>query len=129
MIRRPPRSTLFPTRRSSDLSVAAGTALRVDLGYHDLVGAPRPLGEQQLAQPELLAVVVELHGLHDPESALCRTAIERHDEARVRSEQDHPRILRAGTLQAAALEYQGVAVALRRRQRRDQLLDAADILP
>ena len=113
-----------PRRRS----VAARTALRVDLGYHDLLGARRPLGEQQLTQPELLAGVVELHGLHGPEPPLCRTAIERHDEARVRSVEDHPRILRAGALQAAALEYQGVAVALRRRQRRDQLLDAADIL-
>ncbi len=108
--------------------MAAGTALRVELGYHGPVRAHRPLGEQQLAQPELLAVVVELHGLHDPESALRRTAIESHDEARVRSEQDHARILRAGTLEAAALEFQGVAAALRRRQRRDQLLDAVDIL-
>jgi len=102
--------------------------LRVELGYHDPVRADCPLGEQQLAQPELLAVVVELHGLHDPESALRRTAIESHDEARVRSEQDHARILRAGTLEAAALEHQGIAVALRCRQRSEQLLDTADVL-
>src|SRR5260370_27702269 len=30
MIRRPPRSTLFPTRRSSDLEDAAGLGLRLD---------------------------------------------------------------------------------------------------
>src|SRR6266403_4270610 len=113
-----------PRRRS----VTAGTALRVDLGDHDLARARRPLREQQLAQPKLFAVVVELHRLHDLESALRRTAVESHDEARVRSEEDRPRILQAGTLQAAALEYQGIAIALHWRQRRNQLLDAADIL-
>src|SRR2546422_10811493 len=94
MIRRPPRSTLFP--------------------YTTLF---RSLG-----------LVIELHRFHDPESALRRAAIESHDEARVRSEDDRPRTVEAGTLQAAALEHQGVAVALRRRQRGNQLLNTADVL-
>src|SRR3989442_10746091 len=49
MIRRPPRSTLFPTRRSSDLSakfvVARGQSLTSKLGLY-CAHAPRPVPGQ-----------------------------------------------------------------------------------
>src|SRR5256885_11976916 len=39
MIRRPPRSTLFPTRRSSDLDPSAERRARVDCDVHRRLGA------------------------------------------------------------------------------------------
>src|SRR5690554_7287775 len=54
MIRRPPRSTLFPTRRSSDLGVQAllgaqGGGLAVGAGKHQ--GAHQGRGAGQADQP------------------------------------------------------------------------------
>src|SRR5947209_11171343 len=45
MIRRPPRSTLFPTRRSSDLALAReGYRIRNAVRRPDLAGHLQPLG-------------------------------------------------------------------------------------
>src|SRR2546430_4335938 len=44
MIRRPPRSTLFPTRRSSDLS--ASVFASVDVTRHRLGPDPQKVGQQ-----------------------------------------------------------------------------------
>src|SRR5438034_2925473 len=63
MIRRPPRSTLFPTRRSSDLRAAVGRAgLAADDGHLRRRGEDGPALRQLPAEPrgvkELLARVL-----------------------------------------------------------------------
>ena len=108
--------------------MTAGAVRRIHLGHLDLGGAGRRVGKHELAQPELLLPVLELHRLDDAEAALRRAAVEGQDEAGVGPEKNHARILGAGPLETAALEHEGVAGALRGRERRQQLLDTADIL-
>src|SRR2546426_9190452 len=51
MIRRPPRSTLFPTRRSSDLEVVPQNGLAPNTQYHVTVSPKPPPTQAPTPQP------------------------------------------------------------------------------
>src|SRR5258708_21821895 len=74
MIRRPPRSTLFPTRRSSDLADLA-RARHVDDGVHatiHVLGADR--SEEHTSE------------LQSPDHLVCRLLLEKKNSVRVSTE-------------------------------------------
>src|SRR5688572_31967757 len=69
MIRRPPRSTLFPTRRSSDLELAALSS--------SAVSSPGPRAEEPLQTDNRFRI-------HEPvkiERVPCRVARHRHERS------------------------------------------------
>src|SRR5687768_17990393 len=69
MIRRPPRSTLFPTRRSSDLLDDANRvrAAETKLGEGDVSAAVRALTSTDTVAPSTQATLETLRRLHPPQ--------------------------------------------------------------
>src|SRR2546430_9416163 len=85
MIRRPPRSTLFPTRRSSDLH----DRVHVDL---PLVPRPRPREVEQAVDDAAAALHLRIDDL---EALLVRPAL-RRDRKSTRLNSSHSQISHAG---------------------------------
>src|SRR4029077_3273938 len=86
--------------RACRRAVAARAALGIELRDHHALRARRAICELQLAQAELLAGGVELHGLDRMVAALCGVAVEGDDKARVGAEENDARILQGRALQA-----------------------------
>src|SRR5258708_20267531 len=64
MIRRPPRSTLFPTRRSSDLDVIAAELLQFLREHHGLADVPAALDPVGDGNPHAHRLVVRPRCAH-----------------------------------------------------------------
>src|SRR2546426_6458385 len=62
MIRRPPRSTLFPTRRSSDLAIASGAYILTTRAAYERVGTHETV-KQSVAEDVALAQAYVRHHL------------------------------------------------------------------
>src|SRR3989454_12264980 len=93
MIRRPPRSTLFPTRRSSDLAIASGAYILTTRAAYERVGTHETV-KQSVAEDVALAQayvrhhldIFLTHGLEFMSTRMYRSLGERSEERRVGKE-------------------------------------------